>query len=82
MKLAWLSASLVFALTGPVAAQSMPGMEMGGMKMPAKPAKPAAPKPAPAPPPAKPAADPHAGHDMAAMPGIDRKSTRLNSSHG
>ena len=29
MKLAWLSASLVFALAGPAAAQSMPGMDMG-----------------------------------------------------
>ena len=68
MKLAVLSASLVLALAGPAAAQSMPGMEMGGMKMPAEPAKPAQPKPAPAHPPAKPAADPHAGHDMSAMP--------------
>ena len=70
MRVGWLPASLAFALAAPAAAQSMQGMEMGGMKMPAKPAKPAQPKATPAPPPAKPAADPHAGHDMAAMPGM------------
>ena len=69
MKPRWLLVPLAFALAGPAAAQSMQGMDMGGMKMPAQPA--AAPKPTPAPPEATPAADPHAGHDMASMPATD-----------
>src|SRR3546814_1382244 len=57
------------------------GLQPATTRTPAPSARKTAPAPVPAPTPtatATPAADPHAGHDMST---IDRKSTRLNSSH-
>jgi copper resistance protein B len=80
VKAAWPLAWLAVALANPAAAQSMPGMDMGSMKMPAKPAKPAQPKPSTPRPSVKPPADPHAGHDMASMPATDAPTTAPESS--